>query len=77
MDLVFFYVCVCGGGGVTRDEGDEGAQGWRLKVEDGGSKDGKRRGSERFLFLWGWRPCVGKMKGYKRGGGQVSVLCFF
>jgi hypothetical protein len=25
--------------------------GSRLNVEDGGSKDGKRRGSEHFLFL--------------------------
>ena len=45
---MFFSVCVWRGGLQEMREMEGGS---RLKVEDGGSKDGKRRGSERFLFL--------------------------
>jgi hypothetical protein len=73
MDLVFFYVCVCGGG-VTRDEGDEGAQGWRLKmVEVKMEKEGE---VSVFFFCEGGGLVLGRWRGI-RGAAVKSLFYVF
>jgi hypothetical protein len=71
-------------GGFTRENGSSvffmgGLQeiremeGLKFKVEDGGSKDGKRRGSERFLFCEGGGLGLGRWMGI-RGAATKSLF---
>jgi len=48
-------------------------RGSRFKVEDGGSKDGKRRGSECFLFCEGGGLGLGRWMGI-RGAAAKSLF---
>jgi hypothetical protein len=68
------FSCVCVGGGVARDEGDGGAQGWRLKMV--AVKMEKEGEVSVFFFCEGGGLVLGRWRGI-RGAAIKSLFYVF